>query len=46
MERKLSVDSNKLNDVFDNPDREKEFQEVESITGQRSNSGDLTPKNF
>ncbi len=49
MKRKFKMDINKLNDVLENPEREKEFQEVfsfvETITGQKCNLDDLTPQN-
>lgn len=50
MKRKVILDINKLNEALDNPDLEKEFQEVfsfvETITGQQCNLDDLTPKNI
>jgi len=50
MKRKFIMDINKLNDVLENPEIEKEFQEVfsfvETITGEKCNQDDLTPKNI
>lgn len=50
MKRKFTMDINKLNEVLENPDLEKEFQEVfsfvETITSQKCNLNDLTPKNI
>ena len=50
MKRHLIMDINKLNSVLENPDLEKEFQEVfsfvETITGQKCNLDDLTPENI
>ena len=50
MKRKFIMDINKLNDVLENPELEKEFQEVfsfvETITGEKCNQDDLTPKNI
>ena len=48
MKRKFIMDINKLKDVLENPELEKEFQEVfsfvETITGEKCNQDDLTPK--
>ena len=50
MKRKFIMDINKLNDVLENSELEKEFQEVfsfvETITGQKCNLDDFTPKNI
>ena len=50
MEQTFPVDSNKLNDVLEDPDLEREFQEVfsfvENITGQKPHLTDLTPGNI
>jgi hypothetical protein len=50
MKREFAVNIDKLNDVLENPDLEKEFQEVfsfvETITGQKINPNDLTPQNI
>jgi len=50
MKRKFTMDINKLNDVLENSELEKEFQEVfsfvETITGQKCNLDDFTPKNI
>ena len=47
---KITLDTNKLNEILENPDLEKEFQEVfsfvESITGQRFSMDNLTPENI
>ena len=50
MKRKFTMDINKLNNVLENPELEKEFQEVfsfvETITGKKCNPDDFTPKNI
>ena len=50
MERTFQADSNRLNDVLEHPDLEREFQEVfsfvASITGQKPNLTDLTSENI
>ncbi len=49
MKREFAVNIEKLNDVLENPDLEKDFEEVfsfvETITGQKCNLDDLTPQN-
>ncbi len=50
MKRELTIDINKLNDILENSDLEKEFQEVfsfiETITGQKCSPDNLTPENI
>ena len=50
MKRESAVDITRLNEVLENPDLEKDFQDVfsfvETVTGQKYNPGELTPKNF
>jgi len=47
MKRLAIMDINKLNEVLENPDLEKDFQDVfsfvETITGQKCNLDELTP---
>ena len=50
MKNEFTMDINKLNKVLENPELEKEFQEVfsfvETTTGKKCNPDDLTPKNI
>lgn len=50
MNRKLSLDTNKVNELLENPDLEKESQDVhyflESIIGQKFDQSNLTSKNI
>jgi len=50
MKRQFTMDINKLEDVLEKPELEKEFQEVfsfvETITGQKCNLDDLTPNDI
>lgn len=49
MNRESAVDITRLNEVLENPDLEKDFQDVfsfvETVTGQKYNPGELTPQN-
>ena len=49
MKSEFTMGINKLNKVLENPELEKEFQEVfsfvETITDQKGNLDSLTPKN-
>ena len=49
MERESALDITRLNEVLENPDLEKDFQDVfsfvETITGQTCNLGEMTPQN-
>ncbi len=50
MKRESAVDITRLNEVLKNPDLEKDFQDVfsfvETVTGQKCNPGELTPRNI
>jgi hypothetical protein len=50
MKREPAVDINRLNEVLENPDLEKDFQDVfsfvETITGQTCNLGEMTSQNI
>jgi hypothetical protein len=49
-EKNFTMDITKLNEALDNPDLGKELEEVfsfvETITGQKCNPDDFTPKNI
>jgi hypothetical protein len=50
MKRESAVDITRLNEVLENPDLEKDFQDVfsfvETVTGKKHNPGELTPQNI
>ena len=50
MKREPAVDITRLNEVLENPDLEKDFQDVfsfvETITGQSCIPGKMTPQNI
>jgi len=50
MERECAVDITRLNKILENPDLEKDFQDVfsfvETVTGKQYNPGELTPQNI